>query len=298
MPTPILLALVALGQCAGGSCPAPMMVFAPPPPPVMIRPEVRAVAVQRPAIPAERAWLPGVKDGRTIWVWGWRDGGDTCWLPSEQATAPPRVPDATTERPPTASQPDRPVVVGALPSFATGGVDRTRLASRERYQPRLGEGRRFVEAVQAKSKEVPDDASRLRLTVIGSDAETAPVLAAIQAPGPLHDATKEMHVQTYRPDSPYVAGLGFAPGSPSIYVQEPNGKVLHRQADFAGGGEALAVAVRKAEALRKPDPQYDASVDADLRKPASPLGIDLEQAAPWAALLVAALFWAARRRRA
>ena len=49
-------------------------------------------------------------------------------------------------------------------------------------------------------------------------------------------------------------------GKPTIYVQAPDGKVLHRQDDYQGGAPELA------EAIRRIDPNYDPKKDFDLRK--------------------------------
>jgi hypothetical protein len=81
------------------------------------------------------------------------------------------------------------------------------------------------------SGQLPDDKDKLRLTVIGPEAECRRVLADLET-SPLLAPYKDRFVtQEYRPD------------------------------DYADGAAGLATAVRKA------DPTYDAAKDPDLRKP-------------------------------
>lgn len=145
------------------------------------------------------------------------------------------------------------------------GVDLARLSGErgERYRlnglPVTREGAR--QALVGAS--VPDDAGRLRLTVIGDPAVTGPVtrdLAAAPALAPWKD---RLVVQAYPPQHWAVAKAGFhTTGTPTVYVQAPSGKVLHRQDDYADGAEGLA------QALRRADPNYDPAKDPDLRKAA------------------------------
>jgi len=65
----------------------------------------------------------------------------------------------------------------------------------------------------------------------------------------------------YPPDHWAIARQGFQTGGqPTIYIQKPDGVVLHRQDDYQGGAEALA------EVLRKLDPNYQPEKDRDRRK--------------------------------
>src|SRR4029079_2216874 len=101
------------------------------------------------------------------------------------------------------------------------------------------------------------------LTVIGDPASTAAVtkdLASAPALAPWKD---RLVVQSYTPSHWAVAKAGFyTAGTPTVYVQAPSGKVLHRQDDYADGAEGLA------QALRRADPNYDPAKDPDLRKAA------------------------------
>ena len=60
-------------------------------------------------------------------------------------------------------------------------------------------------------------------------------------------------------------------GSPTIYVQNADGTVLHRQDDYAGGLESLSATLTK---LRKASPDYDKAKDPDTRRARGlPLGL-------------------------
>lgn len=143
-----------------------------------------------------------------------------------------------------------------LPRWMTHGTDPERLTPREEYRV----GGQVVsrdEALKAlQSGRLTDDSKKLRLTVIGSGAERQKVLSGL--PSEVRDRCL---VKDYAPDHWAVKGAGFkADGHPTVYVQAPDGKVLHRQDD----GEGVAEAVRKA------DPNYDPKKDPDLRKAPQP----------------------------
>ncbi len=68
----------------------------------------------------------------------------------------------------------------------------------------------------------------------------------------------QLVVHDYRPDHWAVSRVGFVTsGHPSIYLQAPDGTVLHRQ-DRYEGGEQLSGAVRKAQGY---DPQRDKNLN-------------------------------------
>lgn len=134
-----------------------------------------------------------------------------------------------------------------------------------------------------------DDSKLLCLTVFGDKSSNDQVLADLGRDPHLAPWKGLIKVQFYD-SSEWVAGQGgFA--FPSIYIQTPEGKVLHRQ-DSYRGPELLAEAIGKAEALYEPNPVYRKEDDPDLNKPAVPLPSldDLEKklaALPnWAWLLV------------
>jgi len=74
--------------------------------------------------------------------------------------------------------------------------------------------------------------------------------------------------QRYGPTHFHVAGLGFKlDGRPAIHILAPDGTVLDRLDDYAGGAPALAASLSEAFGkIRKPDPNYDPT-----RPPRSPL---------------------------
>ncbi|MBY0523415.1 MAG: hypothetical protein K2R98_08445 [Gemmataceae bacterium] len=123
--------------------------------------------------------------------------------------------------------------------------------------------------------EIPDDANKLRLTVIGSDADRKAVIGDLAGNPLLAPYKDRMLVQAYAPDNWAVKDAGFhLAGKPTIYLQAADGKVLHRQDDYADGADGLAKAIRKA------DPGYDPKKDPDSRK-ASVLPADIAPLVPW-----------------
>ena len=106
---------------------------------------------------------------------------------------------------------------------------------------------------------IPDDSGKLHLTIIGSDSERRRVLEDLATAPELAQFRERFLVQDYPPDHWAVALCGFyTAGHPTIYLQQPSGKVLHRQDDYDGPQ-------RFAEALRKGSNTYDANRDPDLR---------------------------------
>jgi hypothetical protein len=90
---------------------------------------------------------------------------------------------------------------------------------------------------------VEDDSAKLRLTIIGNREERARVLAALPP-----EASRYL-VKAYDPSDWAVTRAGFkTDGHPTIYVQAPDGTVLHRQDTFADAKQ-LAEALRKAVPL-------------------------------------------------
>jgi hypothetical protein len=272
---------------------------------------VEAPIVQ--AAPMIKSWHSAkMPDGSDRWVWGWREGRNVAYVRSEQPPAPPAYlgspsqveprrpfkldpkPPPIVEKPPTAEiEPVHPVV-GQLPSFAVRGVDRDKLALNEGYQTAHHEGHIFLESIgKPQSGGVPDDSRKPHLTVIGSEAETKPIEDAIRGKGPLGKIASEIHFQAYTPDSEYVKGLGFQAGKPAVYFQLPGktGRVVHRQLDYTGGELALASAIEKTGALRKPDPNYDPKKDTDQRisNPLADIPLDLETGAVGLALVLIVL---------
>ena len=160
-----------------------------------------------------------------------------------------------------------------------------------------GEGRRQIDYQTAldlvgqrpASPTLPDDKDHWRLTVIGSDEQRRQVVEDLAKHADLAEWRSKLVTNAYPPDHWAVKGVGFVTtGTPSIYLQLPSGKVLHRQTNYEGGAEALATAIRKA------DPNYDPAKDPDKRKPApapAPApdgpGVPPGQSTPWGLVILA-----------
>ncbi len=119
-------------------------------------------------------------------------------------------------------------------------------------------------AIQSISADptIPDDRKLPRLTVIAADpAQRRAVVNDLQNSPELAPFKNKVVVQALAPTDWQVQGLGYvASGKPTIYLQSADGKVLHRQDDYADGPAGLA------GALRAIDPTYDPAQDKDLRK--------------------------------
>lgn len=112
---------------------------------------------------------------------------------------------------------------------------------------------------QQAAGKVPDYAGRLRLTIIGPEADRKKVIADLTQP-PLQQLVGALVVKDYAPDHWAVAGSGFVTtGRPTIYLQTPDGTVLHRS-DSYDGPQALAEAVRRAR------DDYDSKKDPNLSR--------------------------------
>lgn len=137
---------------------------------------------------------------------------------------------------------------------------------------------------------IPDDAGRLRLTVIGAADLTARVADDLARSPALAEWKTRLVPQCYAPEHWSVARAGFVTtGKPTIYLQAPDGKVLHRQDDYDDGPEGLA------RALRRADPSYDARKDPDLRKLRPHLDWSLVPPPLW--LLAVGAVWLFLRRK-
>jgi hypothetical protein len=124
--------------------------------------------------------------------------------------------------------------------------------------------------MDAVGKTLPDDSKLLRLTVISADeGKRKAVLSDLLTHPALSPLKPQLVVQTYAPSHWAVKDAGFTlAGDCVIYLQRPDGKVLHRQDEYRGP-EKLA------EAIRKADPSYDPKKDQDLNKVIPlPFGLD------------------------
>jgi|YNPNPStandDraft_1061719.scaffolds.fasta_scaffold00077_16 hypothetical protein len=186
--------------------------------------------------------------------------------PSPASPSQPSSPDAAGRAVPGTTPGELPVIeqdgvqnFGIVRAGLNGSNERITLDGREITR---SEAERILQAGS-----LADDSGKLRLTVIGTEADRRRVLQDLQ--GPLRDIAEQCLVQDYPPDHWAVTGVGFyTAGRPTIYIQAPDGSVLHRQDDYNDGAEGL----RKAfQCLRKPNPNYQPDKDRDLRRPAGGL---------------------------
>lgn len=140
---------------------------------------------------------------------------------------------------------------------------------------------------------VSDDSGKPRLTVIGAPSWRSIVQDDLSQHPALAAWKDKIVAAWYPPDHWAIARQGFQTGgNPTIYLQAPDGTVLHRQDDYRGGPAELA------EVLRKLDPNYRPEKDRDRRK--LDLSRWLSSQVPWSvpALLLsaAALLFIFRRK--
>jgi len=167
-----------------------------------------------------------------------------------------------------ASKPEGQLPVVEQDGVQNFGIDRSGLNSTAERITLDGRQITRAEAAQIlQAGSLADDSGKLRLTVIGTESDRRRVLDDLK--GPLADIADQCLVQDYSPDHWAVAKVGFyTAGKPTIYIQAPDGKVLHRQDDYADGASGLRQAF---EHVRRPDPNYRPERDRDLRGPADGL---------------------------
>lgn len=239
----------------------------------------------------ERQWTLSFSPGQTIRVVLRRDqaapstsgsnpgtSGSSAASPSPPASTKPAQPPPQPTPPDSASRgpagPTSPPKPGSKPEGQLPVVEQDGVQNFGIIRPGLNgsaeritlDGRQITMAEAARilqAGSLADDSGKLRLTVIGAEPDRRRVLDDLQ--GPLADIAAQCLVQDYPPDHWAVAQAGFyTAGKPTIYVQAPDGKVLHRQDDYADGAEGFRQAF---ERLRKPDPNYRPDKDRDLRRP-------------------------------
>lgn len=131
---------------------------------------------------------------------------------------------------------------------------------------------------------IPDDAHKLRLTVIGSEADCKRVLDDLKSHPALTPFRDLLVIQDYRPDQWAVADGGFkTSGSPVIYLQTPGVKKPRHRQDEYRGPEKLA------EAIRNADPNYKPELDPDLNKTGGGALLDKLKALPPVAWILGGL---------
>jgi hypothetical protein len=140
------------------------------------------------------------------------------------------------------------------------GVMRDRLAGNDERHSLNGDAVSAREALAAIDR-LEDDSEKLRLTIIGSQAERQAVLKDFESNADLVALRDRLLIQSYPADHWAVANVGFVrSGHPTIYLQSRDGTVRHRQGEYRGP-EKLA------EAIRRADPHYRPQNDPDLNRP-------------------------------
>jgi hypothetical protein len=171
--------------------------------------------------------------------------------------------------------------IDEIPNF---GVEWDKIADHQAtYQGRVIPCDKAIELI---GKQVPDDSKKFRLTIIGTDAEHKEALLQFAS---LEPEVKD-RFNTWAVGSDHwslkdgVTGQTVfnTKGNPVLYVQAPDGQVLHRQDDPKDLPQAIRKAVKN----------YDQTKDPDLRKPSIlPTGSISPQWLVLGGLAAAALFF-------
>ncbi len=145
------------------------------------------------------------------------------------------------------------------------GVDTEKVGQHGAGYSLNGRGISRAAAYQAAAKGIPDDAGKLRVTVIGVEADRKKFETDWTAKA--GELQARCLLWSVPPDhwslKDNESGAVFkADGKPTVYLCAPDGKVLHRQDDWRDAGDV--------EVLRKAVKAYDASKDPDLRRPPAP----------------------------
>jgi hypothetical protein len=252
--------------------------------------------------PAEEA-VRRIKGRHYAWV--------HCWVAPGPPPPPRRSPRAPLIPTPTVGQAGRAAAAPSLETFPAAGVLWGSAAEQTTGYVLSGRQATWEEVQAALGGE--GFARRPHLTVIGPPEACEPVRQDLASPD-LAAFRDRYRVQFYGPSDWAVQAGHQTTGLPTIYVQAPDGTVLHRTDRYLGAAHLV-------QALRRADPSYDPSSDPDLVAPVAPLEpapeeplapeegslLGLEPAWGWACLavpfvltvlaifLLAILLW--RRRR-
>jgi hypothetical protein len=157
-----------------------------------------------------------------------------------------------------------------IPIESNYGIDSTQISKIPCYRLN-GRSVSEVEAFAALDS-LPDDSSRLRLTIIGDEELRRKVRADLEQHPGLNALRERLIVQDYPRDHWAVADVGFAPG---ITLQMPSnsegkGAVLWRMPAYSGP-EFMAGAIRKADPNYVPDKDPDPSSNSKAPAITNPL---------------------------
>ena len=196
--------------------------------------------------------------------------------PEERLTKPPSNPSPNALRDPEGQGIAAPPESVPWPT----GVEWDKVSTKERTTiggtvVTKSQGLQYIEGLpNGKGDHIPNDGRWLRVTAIGTPAETNALAEDLQKDPKLLPFKNKYVLQLYDPLEPKTAWAvnraGFVTeGHPSIYVQEPSGRTLARLDHYPG---PAGMATVLSASLRKVDPSYDPKKDPD---PTNPLNLPL-----------------------
>jgi hypothetical protein len=147
------------------------------------------------------------------------------------------------------------------PLIANFGIDLDNVPQNEGYKIG-GEPVTQSQALDAVTKGLPDDANKVRVTVIGTDEDRKRFLDAFHA---APDLVESCVVGSVPPDHFWLKDLDTGAavfkndGHPTIYVQKPDGTVLWRQDDDRNAVQNLRRVVAPYDPNRDPGPNSPAA---------------------------------------
>ncbi len=174
---------------------------------------------------------------------------------------PPPEDESNTRRPepakPTATPKEQRPPTGS--EIINYGLDPSKIGLEgDRFRAESVAATRFVERLK---RAAADDATKMHLTIIGTESHRRRVLTDLTSHPSLVPFRDRLMVQDYEPGEWEVdPSLGFQSGSPAIIIQtgktpsDPKGgKVLWRTNDYHEGPSGLAEALRRANPDYRPD---------------------------------------------
>lgn len=218
------------------------------------------------------------QDGRTTWVWGRKCPQGRIHYDLPQPALP--KPSNLVEVKPAERKPAE----APSPDPALNGVVREQLSHTERFHVPGPEARAAYDDLVREGKKNPTiQDGRLCLTVSGTDAKRAVVMADLENSPALASLTPQLLVQDYLSTDWPVAGVGLyaARGDPEIVIQQKaTGKVVAR---FDGYPGPEPLAKRITEELRHVNPSYNPARDPSGFDALCPLGFTKDH---WPAIVV------------
>lgn len=272
MHATFLLTALILGQCAGGSCPAPSVFrggmyaqpqYIPQYQPQVVRQQIPAYSMPEPNAPfeptPEKDWYPITHKGLNFKVWGYKTSdGRVTWEPSQpfnktsfnaavaaSVKAKQEAAELAKAEQPRPPEPVKPVEQ-PKPVANNFGLEASKVGKNIGYTGSVRE----YEMQAGKTS-----ASKLYLTVIGTPADRKQVVEDWKSHPEYNDLRGSVNFGEYnRGDWQVADNLGYAGnGKPTILIQQPSGRVDYRAYDYAGGAKGIAQALRRADPTYRPE---------------------------------------------